>query len=80
MYYPPMPRQLSNPRSSGRGWLRRFFPYKDPGSATYHAVQEDEELAPLHRLHDPDPDGEDGEEDRLSSTEFEIVNREGDVK
>jgi hypothetical protein len=81
-YYPPTANNLPTPRSFGRGWLGRLFQYKDPGSAPYHAVGEAEELAPLHRLHDPDHDDDDGddEEDRLSSTEFEIVDREGDTR
>jgi hypothetical protein len=86
-YYPPVPDGTPTPRSFGRGWLGRLFQYRDPGSAPYHAVREIEELAPLHRLHDPDPDPDDdddgdvdNEESRLSSTEFEMVDREGDVR
>lgn len=78
-YYPPTLKDSPNPRSSGRGWVGRLFQYKDPGSAPYYAVREEEELAPLHRLHDPDHDDGDDEEDGLGSTDFEMVDREADV-
>ena len=71
---------MVRPSGRGSGWLGRLFQYKDPGSAAYRAVREDEELAPLHRLEDTDHDDRDDAEDRLSSTEFEIVDREGDVR
>jgi hypothetical protein len=78
-YYSPTQKGTltSTPRSSGKGWLGRLFQYKDPGSASYHHVG-DEELAPLHRLHDRG-DGDD-EEDGLGSTEFEVVDGAGDVR
>jgi hypothetical protein len=67
----------STPHSLGKGWLGRLFHYKDSGSALYHHVG-DEELAPLHWLHDHG-DGDD-EEDGLGSTEFEVVDGAGDVR
>ena len=81
-YYPPTPQGQPIPRPLGRGLFGRLFQYKDPGPSPYHAVGADEELAPLHRLNDPDRDDEDDEESGSNSMEFEIVNREGlgDVK
>lgn len=79
-FYPSTPKDTPTPtpRSSGKGWLGQLFQYKDPGSGSYHTVG-DEELAPLHRLHDPDH-GDGDDEDGLGSTEFEVVDGEGDVR
>jgi hypothetical protein len=62
---------------SKKSWLGRLFRHDDSGLASYQPVGSrdgDEELAPLHRLHDED-DIEDGD----SSEEFELVNGERDA-
>lgn len=84
-YYPPVPNNNSVPFSSGRGWIGRLFQYKDPGSASYQVVREEEELAPLHRLNDPDhePEDEDDDEDEdapSSTTDFEMVDGREDMR
>ena len=76
--YPPKPRpaplDVTQPGSSrGRGWVGQLFQYREPPSAAYQSVRGEEELAPLHRLHDEE-DVEDGD----SNEEFEVVDRDRD--